>query len=94
MKSVHLVRTSRDLRMYGNIQRFQVEILAAGLTSLQLASLQTDDTGEHYINIFKASGPAGYNNLPGCPGRSRLFWWRVRQWHSPNRASNENGGRL
>ena len=64
-------RMARDLRMYGQIQRFHVEILAAGLTNVQ-----ADDTEEHYIKIFKASGPAGYNNLPGCPGRSRLFWWR------------------
>ena len=63
-------RMARDLRLYGRIER-QVEILAAGLTNVQ-----ADDTEESYIKIFKASGPAGYNNLPGCPGRSRLFWWR------------------
>ena len=48
-----------------------MEVLAAGLTNVQ-----ADDTEERYIEIFKASGPAGYNNLPGCPGRSKLFWWR------------------
>ena len=64
-------RMARDLRLYGHIQRFQAEILAVGLTNVQ-----ADDTEESYIKIFKASGPAGYNNLPGCPGRSRLFWWR------------------
>ena len=64
-------RMARDLRLYGHIQRFHVEILAAGLTNVQ-----ADDTEERYIEIFKASGPTGYNNLPGCPAKSRLFWWR------------------
>ena len=53
---------ARDVRLYGHILRFQVEILAAGLTNVQ-----ADNTEEHYIKIFRASGPAGYNNLPGCP---------------------------
>ena len=70
-------RMARDLRLYGHIQRFQVEILAAGLTNVQ-----ADDTEEHYIEIFKASGPAGYNNLPGCPGRTKLFWWQMARRQS------------
>eukprot|EP00891_Asterochloris_glomerata_P000970 jgi/Astpho2/970/fgenesh1_pg.00016_%23_142_t len=61
----------RDLRLYGPISRFQVEILAQGLTNIQ-----ADETEERYIKIFKASGSAGYNNLPGCPGQSKMFWWR------------------
>lgn len=67
-------RMARDLRLYGPISRFQVEILAQGLTNIQ-----ADKKEEDYIEIFKASGPAGYNNLPGCPGRSKLFWWRMRR---------------
>ena len=73
-------RMARDLRLYGRISRFQVEILAQGLTNIQ-----ADKTEERYIEIFKASGPAGYNNLPGCPGRSKLFWWRYsrKRQHDP-----------
>ena len=40
---------AHDLRLYGNIQRFRVEILAAGLTNVQ-----ADDTEEDYIKVFKA----------------------------------------
>ena len=65
-------RMARDLRLYGHISRVQVEILAQGLTNIQ-----ADDTEERYIKMFKASGPAGYNNLPGCPGRTKMFWWWV-----------------
>ena len=64
-------RMARNARPDGYIQRFHVEILAADLTNIQ-----ADHTEEHYIHILKASGPAGFNNLPGCPGRFKLFWWR------------------
>ena len=60
-------RMACDLKQYGHIQRFQVEILAAGLTNIQ-----AHHTEEHYIKIL-ASGPTSYNNLPGCPGRCKLF---------------------
>ena len=61
-------RMAHDLSLYGHSQRFQVEILAAGLTNLQV-----EDKTKHYTGILKASGPTGYNDLPGCPGRSKLF---------------------
>ena len=47
-------RMACNLRRYGHITRFQVEILAAGLTNIQ-----PDESEELYIKIFKASGPAG-----------------------------------
>ena len=78
-------RMVRDLVRYGHIQRFQVDILAAGLTIVQ-----ADNTEEDYIRIFKALGPAGYNNLPGCPGRSRMFWWR----HSTATAQQKLRGQM
>ena len=79
---------ARDLRLYGRIQRFQVEILAAGLTNVQ-----ADDTEESHIKIFKALGPTGYKICPAAledPNCSGGGWGGDRQskWLFPCTCNN------